>query len=458
MSYVIMCAGEGKRWNNYLGIPKHLVEINGEPLLERTTRLLKENGITNYIITSSDERYKQYGETKEQSHKDCEIDRFEEIESNEICYLYGDVYYTEEAIKTIINNKTENILFFGSEWEIFAIKVKNKKLFFEHKNKVKELYLKEELNRCIGWEIYRSLHNIPFEEHKITEDYIKILDDTDDIDFPEDYEKFKKEKEDYKNFFRIIIPVYDSEYIEDCIKSIEDQTFKDYKIIAVNDQCTDNTFEKVKEMAKKYGNIICLQPTKKLFIGGARNYGLHYEFKTEYTLYMDNDDWFNDKYVLEELHKHIIKNNKPDCIRLPFVCLSESNRNYVPLSESNPKDLVNSLFIAPWTKCIKSNLVIDFPENTMIEDVVQHIAQIDNIETVSVFDKPVNVWNRNNKKSASLKENQATLLNGKRISSIYRNIADLMDLVCKHDYCEEHRKWRINCYKNLVREGKEETF
>ena len=260
------------------------------------------------------------------------------------------------------------------------------------------------------------------------------------------------------SFFRIIIPVYDSEYIEECIESIERQTFTDYKIIAVNDQCTDDTFKKVKRLSEKYGNIICLEPTKKLYIGGARNYGLHYALESEYTLYMDNDDWFDSQTVLDELHKHLVKHNYPDCARLPYVCLRENNRNYVGLSENNPKDLVNSLYIAPWTKCVKSSLVVDFPENTMIEDVVQHIAQVDNIETVSVFDKAVNVWNRNNKNSASLEENQATLLNGKRISSIYRNIADLMDLQCKHDYCEEHRKWRINCYKNLVREGKEETF
>lgn len=28
MKYIIMCAGKGTRWNNYLGVPKHLIEIN----------------------------------------------------------------------------------------------------------------------------------------------------------------------------------------------------------------------------------------------------------------------------------------------------------------------------------------------------------------------------------------------------------------------------------------------
>lgn len=192
--YIIMCAGKGTRWNNYLGVPKHLIEINGETLLGRTTRLLKENGIKDYIITTSDTRYKKYGETMPQSFNDCEIDRFEPINGKEIVYLYGDVYYSEDAIKTIINTPTDNILFFGSCVEVFAVKIKNKKLFYEHKDKVKRLYLKKEINRCIGWEIYRSLNNIPFNEHIIKDMYIKIEDETDDIDYPQDYENFIKER------------------------------------------------------------------------------------------------------------------------------------------------------------------------------------------------------------------------------------------------------------------------
>lgn len=194
MRYVIMCAGKGTRWGNYMNTPKHLVKINGETLLGRTTRLLKENNITDYVITGSDERYKKYGELIPQSCNDCEIDRFEEVEDSEICYLYGDVYYTEEAMKTIIKTKIKDIMFFGSNDEIFAVKVKNIDLFFKHKNKVKQLYLENKIDRCIGWEIYRSLHEIAFKEHLIKDRYVKILDETDDIDFPMDYNRFVEKR------------------------------------------------------------------------------------------------------------------------------------------------------------------------------------------------------------------------------------------------------------------------
>ena len=92
-----------------------------------------------------------YGPTAAQTCLDCEVDRFEEsLINGPVCYLYGDVYYTDEAIKTIISNDNKDILFFGSEIEIFAIKVHNLDLFLQHKHRVKELYMQNTLNRCIG--------------------------------------------------------------------------------------------------------------------------------------------------------------------------------------------------------------------------------------------------------------------------------------------------------------------
>lgn len=194
MIYVIMAAGSGKRWNNYLGVPKQLIEINGETLLGRTTRILKENGIDNYVMTGKDERFGEYGRLITQSHNDCEADRFE-LFNEPVCYLYGDVYYSEEAIKAIIAAEVEDILFLGSQQEIFAVKVKELKLFYKHKNRVKRMYLNGEIDRCIGWEVYRSINGIPLDKHWINGRYIYIEDETNDIDYPEDYEEFKRKRE-----------------------------------------------------------------------------------------------------------------------------------------------------------------------------------------------------------------------------------------------------------------------
>lgn len=200
MRYIIMADGEGKRWGNYKGVPKHLITVEGETILERTIRLLIKLGIdeTDIWVTSSDPRYKTiWNNTIPQSIKDCELERFEEsLINGPVCYLYGDVYYTEPAMQTIIETDTDDILFFGSDWEIFAIKVKEINKFLNEKHKVKEKYVTGELNRCIGWEIYRSLHGLlmedeyDFDNHKITDDYVKILDETCDFDYPAEYEEW----------------------------------------------------------------------------------------------------------------------------------------------------------------------------------------------------------------------------------------------------------------------------
>ena len=55
---LILCAGEAKRWNNYLDVPKQLISINGETLLDRTVRLLNSKELYDINIISNDERLK----------------------------------------------------------------------------------------------------------------------------------------------------------------------------------------------------------------------------------------------------------------------------------------------------------------------------------------------------------------------------------------------------------------
>lgn len=257
--------------------------------------------------------------------------------------------------------------------------------------------------------------------------------------------------------FSIIIANYNSEkWIERLLKSILEQTYTDYEVIVVDDMSKDKSVKIVEKYVDKFKEKLkIIKLEEKRWNGGARNEGLRYA-KGEYVLFMDCDDWLNDDEALESMYK-VAKRTDADCLRLPYIHYKGGVSQAIMLTDSNPKDLVNSCFIAPWTKCVKREKVVKFPENTLIEDVVQHIAQCDVIESVAVCDKPIICWNRDNTESCSLVENLHKH-NGKRISSVYRNIADLMDLQCKHDYCEEHRKWREECYKNIVREGKEEEI
>lgn len=259
-------------------------------------------------------------------------------------------------------------------------------------------------------------------------------------------------------FFKIILPNYNSEkWIKKCIDSILSQTFKDYILVITDDMSTD----KSPEIIKSYNDerIIFIPLESKRYNGGSRNVGIDYPANTKYTLFIDCDDWLEDNNCLQEIYE-VAKQTNADCIRLPYRFIKDKYRQDMSeriATENTPCDVVNSIFVAPWTKAIKSELIVKFPENTMLEDVVQHIAQMDNIETVAVVKKPIINWNRNNADAISQPGN-AKRLYPKRISDIYRNIANLMDLNLKHDYCESVRKWRVNCYKDIVRNGEEENM
>ena len=50
----------------------------------------------------------------------------------------------------------------------------------------------------------------------------------------------------------IVIPVYNTEkYLDDCIESALNQTYKEIEVIAVNDGSTDNSLEVLKKYADR---------------------------------------------------------------------------------------------------------------------------------------------------------------------------------------------------------------
>lgn len=89
--------------------------------------------------------------------------------------------------------------------------------------------------------------------------------------------------------FSIIVPVYNaSEFLENCLKSILSQTFKDFEVICINDGSTDNSLEILEKYAKK-DNRIKIFSQNNLGVSAARNLGIDVA-KGEYILFCDADD------------------------------------------------------------------------------------------------------------------------------------------------------------------------
>ena len=73
----------------------------------------------------------------------------------------------------------------------------------------------------------------------------------------------------------IIIPVYNVEsYLENCLVSVLNQTYKNIEVICVDDGSSDNSPEILKKYSEKYSNLKIDLQDKNQGQGTARNIGL----------------------------------------------------------------------------------------------------------------------------------------------------------------------------------------
>ena len=88
----------------------------------------------------------------------------------------------------------------------------------------------------------------------------------------------------------VIVPVYNVEqYLERCVDSIINQTYKNLEIILVNDGSTDNSGQLCDELAKKDDRIRVIHK-KNGGLSAARNTGIS-NAEGEYVYFPDSDDW-----------------------------------------------------------------------------------------------------------------------------------------------------------------------
>lgn len=194
MRYIIMADGKGRRWKNYMGLDKHDISIGGETLMERTVRLLHEaDPDAEVIITSHNEQVNIPGATRyEPQNNVLEIDRFtRELISDNVCFLYGDVFYAEETISRIVNDESgESVLFFGNEKSICAVLVRDGKLFASYVDRIREMFLAGEIAECKGWQVYHIHAGLPLESREIGKFFVNVSNLTCDFNAPEDYDMF----------------------------------------------------------------------------------------------------------------------------------------------------------------------------------------------------------------------------------------------------------------------------
>lgn len=98
----------------------------------------------------------------------------------------------------------------------------------------------------------------------------------------------------------VIIPMYNSQrYIQSCVGSVLNQTFRDFEIICVDDGSTDDTVKIVAEMAKKDPRIKLVRHAKNSGAASEpRNTGIRMS-RGKYIGFLDSDDMYTPTALAE---------------------------------------------------------------------------------------------------------------------------------------------------------------
>ena len=199
MKYIIMCGCAPDNEH-----PKHFIVIDGEELIGRTIRLLKSEGVTDLALSTNNLRFEKYGLPLLMHKNDFYtgsgnwVDGFFPTDEP-ACYIMGDVFFSEAAIHTIVETKTDDVMFFASAppfgkgypkqyAEPFAFKVQDQEHFRKSINEVKRL------NECrkwfrepISWELWQVIMNtqrnvIVYDNYTVINDYTCDIDRDDEIE------------------------------------------------------------------------------------------------------------------------------------------------------------------------------------------------------------------------------------------------------------------------------------
>ncbi len=118
----------------------------------------------------------------------------------------------------------------------------------------------------------------------------------------------------------IVVPIYNMEkYLNRCILSIINQTYKNLQIILVNDGSNDTSKDICDDWAKKDSRISVITKVNE-GLGKARNTGL--EFATgKYVLFVDSDDYISSKMISDLIN--LINYDEFDLINFGYNRVNE---------------------------------------------------------------------------------------------------------------------------------------
>lgn len=241
----------------------------------------------------------------------------------------------------------------------------------------------------------------------------------------------------------VIVPIYKVEvYINKCIDSIINQSYKNIEVILVDDGSPDKCGEIANSYSKKDSRVKVIHKENG-GLSDARNCGMKYA-TGEYVLFVDSDDWISEE-MIDTLVSIAIETNA-DIVQSAFYYAYENyllyddryyseNMNFIEL---NRRELMKELVINEkvknfaWGKLYKIKLINDIPfkKGVLFEDVFWAHKVMDRVNKYIICHKPMCYYlQRNDSIVSTYTVRNLDIIRGlkERHSFIEKNYSDLVN-------------------------------
>ncbi len=196
----------------------------------------------------------------------------------------------------------------------------------------------------------------------------------------------------------VIIPCYNSFHLMDrCLKSLENQSFKNFEVIIVDDCSTDTSYKdiisyqtKSQLQMKVYQTVVNSGP------GPTRNLGID-NCSGEYITFLDSDDWVEPDWLMQ-MTRILRQDRDIDCVFFDYYMQRGSSNRYQQMVHHCNEGYISrhdALLFANVSTCgkiFKSQIIMEhnirFPDIRRKEDMPFNKIAIANCAKHYYYKKP----------------------------------------------------------------------
>lgn len=221
----------------------------------------------------------------------------------------------------------------------------------------------------------------------------------------------------------VIVPVYNMEkYLDECLSSLVNQTFKDYEIIVINDGSNDSSIKIMNDYKRRYSKLIRVFSNENQGISKTRNFGIE-KAKGEYITFIDSDDYV-EKTFLKDMYNKITTTKSDICVCDYYTVNENDEVKEYKLSSFEDSTIKNNpqlLFIinsSPWNKLYKKSLFKDLKfEVIKYEDLLLIPKLLVCSKKITKLNKCLNYYR--------IRENSETTTHDKKVFDILKILGNL---------------------------------